>query len=570
MRPLNELLTKKEFFWREKEDEAFRKIKEEYSDGKILIIIDLEKQIWVYADASDYAIGSEISQLDENGKRRPVLFYSRKLLPAEMNYSTADKELLAIVQTMKKFQHYLRGTKYPVIVKSDHRNLRTFMTTKELNARQARWAEELSSYDFVIEHVKGKENVVADALSRRPDYEEAKQIDRSQQIFKEEQDKLVLNKKLKVGMIHVEAKDNLSEKMKEETKEDDRYPELRISDDGYRRFNGLILVPRTMEHEVIKRYHDDVREGHQGEARTVEKIQRNYYFPGTIRKVRKYIHACDDCQRNKVIYRKPHGKMQQQETPTQPWQQITMDFVDMPETKGTASCEKWNQVLVVVDRFSKQTILIPARKNLTAREVYHILWERVFAVFGLPEVILTDMDKVFKSSEWVQLMKDLGVVQLLSTAHHQQTDGQSERKIQELQAYLRGYLDYEQMNWIELLPIAQYALNDAESATTKVTPNFAVFGTIRRNGIDQKEDELPLSRRMKIVYQSIKREIEWATQMYKKYYDQKRREGPVIEKGAHVYLRRRTSVTKRQLSTTVTKQHANPSSLSRIFIDTNG
>jgi transposase InsO family protein len=540
MKPLNELLTRKEFFWREEENEAFRKIKEEYRDGKILIIIDLEKQIWVHADASDYAIGSEISQLDENGKRRPVLFYSRKLLPAEMNYSTADKELLAIVQTMKKFQHYLRGTKYPVIVKSDHRNLRTFMTTKELNARQARWAEELSSYDFIIEHVKGKENVVADALSRRPDYEEAKQVDRNQQIFTEKEEKLVLNKELKVGMINIETKDGLSKKIKEETEKDDRYPELRTGNDGYKRFNGLTLVPRTLEQEVIRRYHDDIREGHQGEARTVEKIQRNYYFPGMIRKVRKYIRQCDSCQRNKVIHQKPHGKMQQQETPTRPWQHVTMDFVDMPEVKGITDLGKWNQILVIVDRFSKQTILVPARKNLTAREAYHILWEKVFAIFGLPETILTDMDKIFRSKEWVQLMEDLGIKQILSTAHHQQTDGQSERKIQELQAYLRGYLDYEQKNWIELLPIAQYALNDAESATTKMTPNFAVFGTLRRNGIDQRTEDLPLSRQLKIVHENIKQEIAWAAQEYKKYYDRKRRDGPSLTKGMYVYLRRRT------------------------------
>jgi len=311
-----------------------------------------------------------------------------------------------------------------VIVKSDHRNLRTFMTTKELNARQARWAEELSSYNFVIEHVKGKENVVADALSRRPDYEEAKKIDRSKQIFKEEKEKLILNKELKVGMIHINTQDSINEMIRRETKEDERYPEIPVNNDGYRRFNGLILVPKALEQEVIKRYHDDIREGHPGEARTVEKIQRNYYFPGTIRKVRKYIHACDDCQRNKPIHQKPHGKMQKQETPTRPWQHVTMDFVDMPETRGITDHERWNQVLVVVDRFSKQTILIPARKNLTAREVYHILWEKVFAIFGLPETILTDMDKVFRSKEWVQLMKDLGVEQLLSTAHHQQTDTQ--------------------------------------------------------------------------------------------------------------------------------------------------
>jgi hypothetical protein len=237
-----------------------------------------------------------------------------------------------------------------------------------------------------------------------------------------------------------------------------------------------------------------------------------------------------------------------------------MDFVDMPETKGITDREKWNQVLVVVDRFSKQTILIPARKNLTAREVYHILWEKVFAIFGLPDTILTDMDKIFRSKEWMQLMRDLGIEQLLSTANHQQTDGQSERKIQELQSYLRGYLDYEQLNWIELLPIAQYALNDAESATTKVTPNFAVFGTIRRNGTDQRTNELPLSRQMKIVHRNISQEIAWASQAYKKYYDEKRRKGPEIKEGMHVYLRRRTS-GRRKFNIKTSKQSAKLDSL---------
>ena len=275
MRPLNEAITRKEFIWGGEEEHAFCDIKNAYRDEQILILIDLEKQIFVHADASDYALGSEISQMDENGKRRPVLFYSRKLTPAEMNYSTADKELLAIVQTMKKFQHYLRGTKYPVIVKSDHRNLRTFMTTKELNARQARWAEELSSYDFVIEHIKGKENTVADALSRRPDYQEAKQVDRTTQIFKETNEGLIMNKNIQLRMVTIEQSDEIDKRIKELTDKDERYPELRKGDDGYKRFQGLILVPKELEQELIARYHDDIREGHPGEARTVEKIQRN-------------------------------------------------------------------------------------------------------------------------------------------------------------------------------------------------------------------------------------------------------------------------------------------------------
>lgn len=83
-----------------------------------------------------------------------------------MNYATPDKEMLAIVQTLKKFKHFLQGTKFPVIVKSDHRNLRNFMTTKDLNARQARWAEELSAYDFRIEHKRKREQSCRCAIKK--------------------------------------------------------------------------------------------------------------------------------------------------------------------------------------------------------------------------------------------------------------------------------------------------------------------------------------------------------------------------------------------------------------------
>ena len=499
-------------------------------------------QTWLYADASDYAIGAEISQKDKTGKRRPVLFYSRKLLPAEMNYSTPDKELLAIVQTMKKFQHYLRGTKFPVIVKSDHRNLQTFMTKKELNGRQARWAEELSSYNFVIEHIKGRENIVADALSRRPDYKDDSAVHRTTQIFKETDKGLVLNKDIQLKMVNIESEDReLNEKIRRTTETDERYPEIQKDEDGHKRFKGLIIVPKLLEQEIIQRYHADIREGHPGEARTVEKIQRNFYFPGIMRKVKKFIRSCDDCQRNKPTREKPYGKMQKIDLPTRPWQQITADFVDMPKTRNAHGKETMDQVLVVVDRFSKQVILVPIRKNFTTKEVFHIFWERIFSVFGIPETIISDRDKIFKSEEWRKLSKGIGIMQILSTANHQQTDGQSERKIQEVQSYLRNYLDYDQSNWIELLPVTQYALNDAESAATKETPNFAVFGTKRKEGWDLPTDEeTPLAERMKIYHRNIKLELEWNKTQQQGYYDKRRVEAPFLKEGDRVYLRRRT------------------------------
>jgi RNase H-like domain found in reverse transcriptase len=256
-----------------KETSVFEDIKGAYRKNQILLLFDYEKQIWVHADASDYAIGSVISQKDDQGRRRPVLFYSRKLLPAEMNYTTADKEML------EKFRHTLQGTKFSVIVKSDHKNLRTFMTVKDLNARQARWAEELSAYDFRIEHIKGKENTVADALSRRADYREGMTTRRTEVLI-EDNGALVINKHMKLNMITLtEDEKELGKEIKEETKRSDERVELIIEEDGYKRFNGLIFVPKKMENKLIKRLHDDVREGHPGVARTMEKTTEKLLFP---------------------------------------------------------------------------------------------------------------------------------------------------------------------------------------------------------------------------------------------------------------------------------------------------
>jgi hypothetical protein len=107
-------------------------------------------------------------------------------------------------------------------------------------------------------------------------------------------------------------------------------------------------------------------------------------------------------------------------------------------------------------------------------------------------------------------MKDTGSEQLLSTAYHQQTDGQTERKIQEIRVFLRHYLDYEQKNWIQLAPVVQYAVNDAISATTGETPNFITFGTERKLGRDQRltEESMTHKELMSVVHQQVKIEIE--------------------------------------------------------------
>ena len=153
---------------------AFTALKVFFTEAPLLRHYHPDAPSMVETDASGKAIAGIFSQLlpDEvTGDKQwhPVAFYSRKMTDIEARYETHDAELLAIIQAFKHWSHYLRGVKMPTVVRTDHNNLKYFMKTKKLSGRQARWAELLAQFDFIIEHRPGRTNP-ADGPSRRPDY----------------------------------------------------------------------------------------------------------------------------------------------------------------------------------------------------------------------------------------------------------------------------------------------------------------------------------------------------------------------------------------------------------------
>ena len=153
--------------WGQAEELAMCGLKEAIMLAPVLMAYDQDKDIEVFTDASDGAIAGVVNQKDDRtGKLRPLGFHSKKLNPAECNYTVHDKELLAIVSTFKKFRHWLHGTPNPVKVWSDHSALKHFLSTTKLTQRHARWAELLGEFRFEIRHLPGKRNGAADGLSR--------------------------------------------------------------------------------------------------------------------------------------------------------------------------------------------------------------------------------------------------------------------------------------------------------------------------------------------------------------------------------------------------------------------
>jgi hypothetical protein len=163
---LTKLLQKNvEYNWTTECQSAFDELKEKLTQAPVLAFADYNFQFILTTDACDSGIGGVLSQSFE-GVEKPVLFLSRTLNEHEKNYATTHKECLAIVWCIKQCNHYLLGNKF--IIRTDHNALKWLMSVKDHNGKLMRWALTLMEFDFEIQHVKGKTNVVADALSRAP------------------------------------------------------------------------------------------------------------------------------------------------------------------------------------------------------------------------------------------------------------------------------------------------------------------------------------------------------------------------------------------------------------------
>ncbi|KAE9337692.1 hypothetical protein PR003_g11886 [Phytophthora rubi] len=171
IQPLSSLLKKDAtWLWRPEHQAAFDSVKKSLASAPILMLPDDSKSFHVVCDASDFAIGCALMQFDDEGRERVVSYQSLQMKPAERNYPVHDKELLAMRYALIKFRVYLLGEQ-TFAVYTGHASLRTAMKSPHLSQRMARWLSFVAEYNFVVHYKPGKNNILADALSRRPDYD---------------------------------------------------------------------------------------------------------------------------------------------------------------------------------------------------------------------------------------------------------------------------------------------------------------------------------------------------------------------------------------------------------------
>ncbi|KAL2004441.1 hypothetical protein VTN00DRAFT_6592 [Thermoascus crustaceus] len=265
--------------------------------------------------------------------------------------------------------------------------------------------------------------------------------------------------------------------MAEELEEIKNNPNITKGEGDIILFKGLVYVPTKLREDLVRDIHEAPAHGHQGIEKTIERITWNFYFPGLRRMVRRIVLQCDLCIRSKAAQHAPYGLLQNLDAPKRPWQSISLDFItDLPASKEPLTGIIYDSILVIVDRLTKYAYFLPYKKASNAEELAYTFLQIIFGNHRMPEEFVSDRDKLFTSGFWQTLTCQLGSKHKLSTTAHPQTDGQTEWMNQTLEQYLRCYINYQQDNWVELLPMAQFTYNSAKNKTTQESPFYANYG----------------------------------------------------------------------------------------------
>ena len=479
------------WLWNSPCEDAVTKLINAITTAPVLRHFDPSRETHLFTDASLFAIGGWLAQTYTDG-RHPVVYWSRKLLPAEQNYPVHERELLALVEMVDRFGHLLRGVAFTAW--TDHRALKWIQTQPNLSYRQARWVLALQEFEFKVEYLPGKFNNVADYLSRSP---------------------LVsphcarCGDKITVGAIKVTSGPSLTRQITLGLRGDTwaqqlftaqvRVKQSKASSadaellDGYQLKRGLwyfgtrIYVPdvETIRTTLLERYHDGITAGHQGLRRTLERLSRFYYWPGIQDWVKDYVKSCDTCQRFNPDNQKPIGVLHPLPVPSRRFVDIAMDFASLPTSQGG-----FDSVLVVIDRLTKLCAFLPGHRTDTAEMVadrFMTGWYCKGA--GLPNSIVSDRDSRFLSAFWKSICAKLGIKQDLTTARHQQADGQAERSIGIMKSILRKYVSHGNLDWDLKLPFVEFAVNNSISTSTGFTPFYLAYGHNPREPEDLETEE---------------------------------------------------------------------------------
>ena len=537
--PLYDLTGKKtNFKWGEEQEQAFGELKNLLVSPQVLAIPQKEGMFVLDCDASNGAVGGELSQ-EQGGVLRPVGFGSKKLSPLQRRYCTTRKELLAVVTFTRQFRHYLIGK--PFLVRTDHNSLTWLMRFKNIEGQLARWMEELQQYDMQVVHRKGVLHQNADSLSRQSEYQvecdcyrAGKKLEslpcggcrycqrmmETWERFEDEVDDVVplatkefLNSVSVRRLVTLEAGNNWMGGMsKEEWRE------------GQQKDKSIQTITEWVENQVAPSQED--WQSQSKEVKDLWKGREQYFLEEGIL-WKKW--EGENGTKNKLVVPKGlrelvmtlghenvmAGHFASEKTLDKVrehyfWPGMTGDIETF--VKGCLSCAKNKggrkvraplamftagapmekvhidivgplpkskkgnvYILVIVDQFTKWVEALPLPEQ-SAETVARAMVDEFITRMGCPEMIISDQGANFESRLFAQVCELLEIAKKRTTPYHPSANGQVERYNQTIIQMVRCAGLGKQSEWDEKLPLLVSAIRSTVNSTTGFTPNMLMLG----------------------------------------------------------------------------------------------
>ena len=476
--------------WNEAAEHSFQGLKDKMCKEVVLKFPNYSNVFRMCSDASQSAIGGVLSQLDENGHDRPVCFFSRVLNDAEKKYSTLEKEALGLVFGLR-LQKPIIGS-FPVEVISDNAPLIYLMKSATANSRVACWQAATLDFDIVnFKHLPGKDNVFADCMSRKPfdivdDLLEDLPIMAAIKVKEKEEDTLYLqwdideikreqNKdelfsEIKKFITGKRAKllNNISVPLNQFEIQSNVLYYKNIS--AYDRERYLCCIPFSYRKKSLIIAHNSALGGHAGIDHTVHRLKKFAYWPSMRKDVIAFVKGCNICQRYKIGKMTPIPTLRSPQA-SRPWQSIHVDTVGpLPTT------ENGNKYIVTFIDVLTRYGMAAGVPNKSAKSVARAIFEKVFAVFGLPENLISDNGSEYVNEILDNALKYFQIKHRTVSPYHPSANGVCEAFNRQLLQILKAQVQEDYIRWDQGLSLAVFSYNVGYHRTIQDSPFFLLFG----------------------------------------------------------------------------------------------
>lgn len=425
--PLRELTKKNTHFnWLHHHQEALDRIKQELCTAQLISYYDPDPSTTtiLQCDASTLGLGAWIRQIDSQGQEKIVGMASRCLTPTETRYSNIERECLAVVYGLEKFEYYLLGRQ--VIVESDHSPLEQIFkkSLAETPSRLQRFILRCLKFDIQVKYKPGKSIPVADALSRIcfPTNNTSNTLQEPEVHFI-----AATISPLDINMIKEAAASDPHMNLLKETIFKG-WPEYRkqcpqelwdywtfrcelVLDNGLILKGDRIVIPESLRSNILNIIHT----GHQGETKCMLLARESVFWPGITKDIRQMVKECDICSKFQPNQEKLPAL--QPDLPTHPWEQLGTDIFEFKD----------QQYLIIVDYFSRFPV-IRLLQNTTAETVC-TNFKSVFAEHGLPSTIIADCGPQYISEKFKRHCDMSNITLKFSSPYHHQANSLAERTV---------------------------------------------------------------------------------------------------------------------------------------------